>query len=125
MGRLPIALSRGPCGREGPWPCEARARPGGAGGRYVGWGSVDQRRLPDKAGELARAGDGGDVGGLAALGGELVPLAVEAPLGAPGDRAGARVLALLAGGRRRGGPRPAPGGFWRPAPPPGPGLGDA
>src|ERR671914_183909 len=118
----------GPCGREGPWPCEARARPGSAGGRYVGWGSVDQRRLPDKAGELARAGDGGDVGGLAALGGELVPLAVEAPLGAPGDRAGARVLALLAGAQLRGDPRPAPGVFGRldqqPARVLGTGLGD-
>src|ERR671917_246386 len=128
MGRLPIALSRGPCGREGPWPWEARARPGSAGGRYVGWGSVDQRRLPDKAGELARAGDGGDVGGLAALGGELVPLAVEAPLGAPRDRAGARVLALLAGAQLRGDPRPAPGVFGRldqqPARVLGTGLGD-
>src|ERR671917_879694 len=128
MGRLPIALSRGPCGREGPWPWEARARPGSAGGRYVGWGSVDQRRLPDEAGELARAGDGGDVGGLAALGGELVPLAVEAPLGTPRDRAAARVLALLAGAQLRGDPRPAPGVFGRldqqPARVLGTGLGD-
>jgi hypothetical protein len=64
--------------------------------------------LPDKGGQLARAGHGRHVGGPAALGGELVPLAVQASLGAPGDRADARVLAELAAAQLLGDPRPAP-----------------
>src|SRR5919108_5909469 len=86
----------GPSGCDGSWPCGARARPGSAGCRYVARSSVDQRDLPDEGGELASAGHGGHVGGLAAVGGELVPLAVKASLGAPGDRADGRGLSLLA-----------------------------
>src|SRR4051794_6283528 len=56
---------------------------------------VDRGGLPAEAGEFARERDGGHARGLAAAG-EVAVAAVQALLGAPGDRDHARVLAGLA-----------------------------
>jgi len=51
--------------------------------------------LPQERGQLTRAGDGGNAGGLAPLAIQVLPALVQAPLRTPGDLDHARVLALL------------------------------
>ena len=65
----------------------------------VGVCSVKRGGLPAERGELARAGDRDDAGGLAALVVQALPALVQAALGAPGDLDDARVLAVLGGAR--------------------------
>jgi len=76
----------------------ARARPGSVPGAVVVL-SVKGGGLPEKRGELARAGDRDDAGGLAPLVVQVRPALVQALLGAPGDLNRAWVLAVLAAGR--------------------------
>src|SRR4051794_19692405 len=64
-------------------------------GRVSGRWLVDRGGLPAEAGEFAGERDGGHAGGFAAVG-EVAVAAVQALLGAPGDRDHARVLAGLA-----------------------------
>lgn len=78
----------------------ARARPGSVAGAVVGVCSVKGGGLPEERGELARAGDRDDAGGLAPLVVQVLPALVQSPLGAPGDLDDARVLAVLAARER-------------------------
>ncbi len=99
---------------DGRWPGRCACAPRQRRRRYVGSGSGDPGGLPDERGQLARAGDGGDVGGLSALDRELCRLAVKAMRGAPGHLDHARILARLTGSQLIRGPRSAPavlGGF--------------
>src|SRR5262249_6261648 len=59
-------------------------------------GSVQHRSLPEEAGELPRAGDRHLAARLLATLAQVNPAGVEARLGAPGDLADPRILALLA-----------------------------
>src|SRR3954463_811866 len=72
--------------------------PAASPGAVVGVRSVKRGGLPEECGELARAGDRDDAGGLAPLVVEVLPALVQAALGAPGDFDDARVLAVLAVG---------------------------
>jgi hypothetical protein len=78
----------------------ARARPGNVPGAVVGVVSVKGGGLPAERGELARAGDRDDAGGLAPLVVRVRPALVQAMLGAPRDVDRAWVLALLVAGER-------------------------
>lgn len=96
-------------------------------GRWCARWLVDHGGLPAKAGELARERDGGHAGGLAAAG-EVAVAAMQALLGAPGDRDHARVLAGLAALERAAHARRMSIGVrgldQQPAGVPGAGLGD-
>lgn len=73
----------------------ARARPDNAAGVVV---SFKGGCLPEKAGELARAGDRDDGSGFAAMVVHVPPALIEAVLRAPSDSDHARVLSGLAAG---------------------------
>jgi hypothetical protein len=94
----------------------ARTRPGNVAGAVVGVVSVKGGGLPAERGELARAGDRDDAGGLAPLVVRVRRALVQAMLGAPCvARVRRRLRRVGSAPLRRGPPGRAAGSRFRPA----------